>query len=89
VITLYTSPKEWRQRIFDRLHTENEPSMKAALIALSAKASNRISDFLYHRECKKWLAESTNYKTHSCCLINTFNKSFLQSIPDYQKLNTS
>ena len=82
VITLYTSPKEWRQRIFDRLHTENEPSMKAALIALSAKVSNRISDFLYHREYKKWLAEATNYKTHSCCLINTFNESFLQSIPD-------
>ncbi|MCB4407195.1 hypothetical protein [Synechococcus sp. MU1642] len=29
-----TSPKEWRQRIFDLLHTENEPSMRAALIAL-------------------------------------------------------
>ena len=82
VITLYTSPKEWRQRIFDRLHTENEPSMKAALIALSAKFSNRISDFLYHREYKKWFAEAKNYKTHSCCLINTFNESFLQSIPD-------
>ena len=81
-ITLYTSPKEWRQRIFDRLHTENEPSMKAALIALSAKVSNRISDFLYHREYRKWLAEATNYKTHSYCLINTFSESFLQSIPD-------
>ena len=82
VITLYTSPKEWRQRIFDRLHTENEPSMKAALIALSAIASNSISNFLYHREYKKWLSEAKNYKTHNCCLINTFNESFLQSIPD-------
>ena len=82
VITLYTSPKEWRQRILDRLHTENEPSMKAALIALSAKFSNRISDFLYHREYKKWFAEAKNYKTHGCCLINTFNESFLESIPD-------
>ena len=82
VITLYTSPKAWRQRIFDRLHTENEPSMKAALIALSAKVSNRISDFLYHREYRKWFAEATYYKTHSYCLINTFNESFLQSIPD-------
>ena len=81
VITLYTSPKEWRQRIFNRLHTENKPSMKAALIALSAKLSNMISDFLYHREYKKWFAEATNYKTHSQCLINTLNKSFLQSIP--------
>jgi hypothetical protein len=52
VITLYTSPKEWRQRIFDRLHTEDEPSMRAALIALTAKASRRISNFLYHREYK-------------------------------------
>ena len=33
MITLYTSQKEWRQRIFDRLHAENEPSMRAALIA--------------------------------------------------------
>ena len=88
VITLYTSPKEWRQRIFDRLHTENEPSMKAALIALSAKLSNRISDFLYHREYKNWLKEATKYKIHSCCLINTFNESFLQSIPNQQKLDT-
>ena len=82
VITLYTSPKEWRQRILERLLTENEPSMKAALIALSAKLSNRISDFLYHREYRKWFVEANNHKTHSCCLINTFNESFLQSIPD-------
>ena len=82
VITLYTSPKEWRQRIFNRIHTDNEPSMRAALIALSAKVSDKISNFLYHREYKKWLTETTNYKTHSCCLINTFNESFLHSIPD-------
>jgi len=82
VITLYTSPKEWRQRIFNRIHTDNEPSMRAALIALSAKVSDKISNFFYHREYKKWLTETTNYKTHSCCLINTFNESFLQSIPD-------
>ena len=82
VITLYTSPKEWRQRIFNRIHTDNEPSMRAALIALSAKVSDKISNFFYHREYKKWLTETTNYKTNSCCLINTFNESFLQSIPD-------
>jgi len=82
VITLYTSPEEWRKRILDRLHTENEPSIRAALIALSAKASKRISNFLYHREYKKWLAEKTNYKAHRCCLINTFDESFLKSIPD-------
>ena len=82
VITLYTSPKEWRRRIFNRLHTEKEPSMKAALIALSAKLSNRVSDFLYHREYRKWFSEATNYKMHSQCLINTFSESFLQSIPD-------
>ena len=57
VITLYTSPKEWRQRILDRLHTEDEPSMRAALIALSAKASIKFSNFLYPREYKKWLLE--------------------------------
>ena len=82
VITLYTSPKEWRQRIFNLLHTENEPSMKAALITLSEKLSNRVSDFLYHREYRKWFSEATNHKTHSDCMINTFSKSFLQSIPD-------
>ena len=82
VITLYTSPKEWRQRIFNRLHTENKPSMKAALIALSEKLSNRVSDFLYHREYRKWFSEATNHKTHSDCMINTFSESFLQSIPD-------
>ena len=81
VITLYTPPNEWRQRIFDRLHTENEPSMRASLIALSAKASDRISDLLYHREYKKWFTETKNYKAHKCCLINTFDESFLQSIP--------
>ena len=82
VITLYTSPQEWRQRIFNRLHTENEPSMKAALIALSAKLSNKISDFFYHRQYKKWLTEATNYKAQECCLINTFEECFLQSIPN-------
>ena len=81
VITLYTSPEEWRERIFARLNTENEPSMKAAMIALSAKASRRVSDFLYHREYKKWLTESANYNIHSKCIINTFEQSFLSTIP--------
>ena len=81
VITLYTSPKEWRQRIFDRLHTEDEPSMRAALIALTAKASRRISNFLYHREYKKWLLEIKNYGAHGCCTVNTFDQSFLRSLP--------
>ena len=83
VITLYTSPKEWRQRILDRLHTDNEPSMKAALIALTAKASSRISNFLYHREYKKWLTEITNHKTNSNCIINTFEQTLLESIPSH------
>ena len=84
VITLYTSPKEWRQRIFDRLHTENEPSMKAALIALSAKASNKISNFLYHREYKNWLREAQSYKISKKCIINTFEQAFLTSIPPHK-----
>ncbi len=83
VITLYTSPKEWRQRIFDRLHTEDEPSMRAALIALSAKVSRKISNFLYHREYNKWLIEIKNYAAHSCCTVNTFDQSFLRSIPPF------
>ena len=83
VITLYTSPKEWRQRIFDRLHTEDEPSMRAALIALSAKVSRKISNFLYHREYNKWLIETKNYAAHSCCTVNTFDQSCLRSIPPF------
>ena len=83
VITLYTSPKEWRQRIFDRLHTEDEPSTRAALTALSAKVSRKISNFLYHREYKKWILETKNYAAHSCCMVNTFNQSFLRSIPPF------
>ena len=83
VITLYTSPKEWRQRILDQLHTDNEPSMKAALIALTAKASSRVSNFLYHREYKKWLTEITNHKSNRNCIINTFEQTLLESIPSH------
>ena len=79
VITLYTSPKEWRQRIFDRLHTDNEPSMRAALIALSAKLSNYISDFLYHREYKKWCRECKNLNISKTTVINTFTETIYAS----------
>ena len=83
VITLYTSPDEWRQRILDRIHTSDEPSSRAALIALSAKISRQISNFLYHREYKKWLRKLSSYKTRSNCMINTFEQSFLKSIPPH------
>ena len=85
VITLYTPPHEWRQRIFNRLHTENEPSMRAALIALSTKLSSRFSDFLYHREYKKWLALLPAYNTNKACMVNTFEQTFLTSIPPKEK----
>ena len=81
VITLYTSPDEWRQRILDRLHTSNEPSLRAALIALSARASRRLSNFMYHREYRKWLSTFSDYKTKRHCFINTFEQSFLKTIP--------
>jgi Cdc6-like AAA superfamily ATPase len=81
IITLYTSPKEWRQRIFNRLHTENEPSMRAAFIALSSKISGKLSDFLYHREYKKWLKTVNNYNIQANCIVNTFEQSLLKSIP--------
>ena len=84
VITLYISPQEWRQSILDRLHTDNEPSMRAALIALSARISRTVSDFLYHREYKKWLKEITNYKTSNNCIVNTVEQSFLERIPPQQ-----
>ena len=81
LITLYISPTEWRRRIFDRLHTDDEPSMRAALIALSAKVSIRFSRFLYHREYTKWLAETANFEVSNSCIVNTFEQSFLNSIP--------
>ena len=81
IITLYTSPKEWRQRILDRLHTDNEPSMRAALIALSGKLSSNLSDFLYHREYKKWLKAIQDYNIQTNCIVNTFEQSLLKSIP--------
>lgn len=85
VITLYISPKDWRRRIFDRLHTDDEPSMRAALITLSAKASIRFSTFLYHREYAKWLAEITHIEARNSCIVNTFEQSFLNSIPPHRE----
>ena len=79
IITLYTSPKEWRQRILDRLHTDNEPSMRAALIALSARISKIASDFLYHREYKKWFRELQSLHSHKAIIINTFTRTAYSS----------
>ena len=83
VITLYTPPNEWRQRIIDRLHTENEPSMRAALIALSARLRSSLSNFLYHREYTKWLKEIENFEVNNSCLVNTFEEKFLSAIPPH------
>ena len=79
VITLYISPQEWRQSILDRLHTDNEPSMRAALIALSARISRTVSDFLYHREYKKWLKELQSLHSHKAIIINTFTRTAYSS----------
>ena len=49
VLTLYTPPLEWRERILQRLHTENEPSMRAALIALSARISTKPVSYTHLR----------------------------------------
>ena len=79
VITLYISPQEWRQSILDRLHTDNEPSMRAALIALSARISRTVSDFLYHREYKKWLKELQSFHSPKAIIINTFTRKVYSS----------
>ena len=79
IITLYTSPQDWRQSILERLHTDNEPSMKAALIALSAKFSSQISTFLYHREYKKWFRELQSLDCNNATIINTLNKTIYPS----------
>ena len=79
VITLYISPQEWRQSILDRLHTDNEPSMRAALIALSARISRTVSDFLYHREYKKWSRELQSFHSPKAIIINTFTRKVYSS----------
>ena len=81
IITLYTSPKEWRQRIFNRLHTEDEPSMRAALIALTTRINKKLSDTLYHREYTKWLNDLEQLRYKKSAIINTFKKTILTSIP--------
>lgn len=85
IITLYTSPKEWRQRIFNRLHTEDEPSMRAALIALTTRINKKLSDTLYHREYTKWLNDLEQLRYKKSAIINTFNKTILTSIPQVSR----
>ncbi|MCB4377253.1 AAA family ATPase [Synechococcus sp. MU1611] len=85
IITLYTSPKEWRQRIFKRLHTEDEPSMRAALIALTTRINKKLSDTLYHREYTKWLNDLEQLRYKKSAIINTFNKTILTSIPQVSR----
>lgn len=80
-ITLYTAPEEWRQRILDRLHTEDEPSMQAALIALTARLSIGIANALYHREYRKWSIELQNLRPRRSVMVNTFEEIILSSIP--------
>ena len=85
IITLYTSPKEWRQRIFKRLHTEDEPSMRAAVIALTTRINKKLSDTLYHREYTKWLNDLEQLRCKKSVIINTFNKTILTSIPQVSR----
>ena len=81
VLTLYTPPREWRERILQRLHTENEPSMRAALIALSAHFSKRFSSFLYHREYNKWFTVIETLKTDHTCMANSFSELVFKNLP--------
>ena len=81
VITLYTSPPEWRQRIYERMHTENEPSMRAALIALSGRLNKHISNFLYHREYNKWISDLNHVSHQESIMVNTFQEDILTEIP--------
>ena len=74
VITLYTPPSEWRQRIANRLHTENEPSIRAALITLAARLNVDFADALYHREYNKWAGELKNLNPHGSAMINTIEQ---------------
>ena len=81
VLTLYTPPLEWRERILQRLHTENEPSMRAALIALSARISTKLTAALYHREYRKWFTELNSFDIKNSCMANSFSETLLPEIP--------
>lgn len=81
VLTLYTPPLEWKERILQRLHTENEPSMRAALIALSARISTKLTAALYHREYRKWFAELNSFEIKHSCMANSFSETLLPVIP--------
>ena len=81
VLTLYTPPLEWKERILQRLHTENEPSMRAALIALSAQISTKLTAALYHREYRKWFTELNSFDIKHSCMANSFSEILLPEIP--------
>ena len=81
VLTLYTPPLEWKERILQRLHTENEPSMRAALIALSARISTKLTAALYHREYRKWFTELNSFEIKHSCMANSFSETLLPAIP--------
>ena len=81
VITLYADPAVWRRRITERIHTSNEPSMRAGLIAISATINESISNFFYHREYKKWLKEMEKLRTTKTCIANTLEKRIITSFP--------
>ncbi|MGB1775033.1 MAG: AAA family ATPase [Synechococcus sp.] len=81
VVTLYAPPNEWRQRIVERMHTDDEPSMRAAVIAITARISSRLSSLLYHREYAKWFAELEQLKPDHTCMANNFSETILQAIP--------
>lgn len=89
VLTLYAPPQEWRTRILHRLHSDDEPSMRAALIALSAHLSKKLSSALYHREYKKWLEEIKQFKTDYSCNLNGFSETILTEIPPKVKTSST
>ena len=81
VLTLYTPPLEWKERILQRLHTEDEPSMRAALIAISGHISTKLTAALYHREYRKWFTELNSFEIKHSCMANSFSETLLPVIP--------
>lgn len=63
------------------MHTEDEPSMRAALIALTARLSKQTSNYLYHREYKKWANSLDEINHQESTIVNTFEKIILSEIP--------
>ena len=77
VLTLYTPHWNGKNAFFSSF-TENEPSMRAAVIALSGRISTKLTAVLYHREYRKWFTELNSFEVQHSYMANSFSETLLQ-----------